>query len=105
MLRGAIIGLGNVALGVHLPGWARRQDVEIVAVTDVARARRPAAEAQLPTARWDHSAEELLAREGLDFIDNFTPPASHAPLIAAAPQRGVPPLSEETPGPSRGRAA
>ena len=34
MQRGAIIGLGNVALHGHLPGWRRRRDVEIVAVTD-----------------------------------------------------------------------
>src|SRR2546425_5315644 len=95
MLRGAIIGLGNVALGVHLPGWARRQDVEIVAVTDVARARRPAAEAQLPTARWHDSAEELLARERLDFIDICTPPSSHALLIAAALERGLHVLCEK----------
>src|SRR5436309_2919896 len=35
MQRGAIIGLGNVALHGHLPGWRRRRDVEIVGVTHV----------------------------------------------------------------------
>ena len=35
MLRGALIGLGNVAVNGHLPGW-RARGVEIVAVTDVA---------------------------------------------------------------------
>ena len=34
MLRGALIGLGNVALHGHLPGWRRRRDVEIVGGTD-----------------------------------------------------------------------
>jgi predicted dehydrogenase len=105
MLRGAIVGLGNVALEVHLPGWARRQDVEIVAVTDVARARRPAAEAQLPTARWHDSAEELLARERLDFIDICTPPSSHARLIAAALERRLHVLCEKPLVRSRGELA
>jgi len=49
MLRGAIIGLGNVALAGHLPGWLRCRDVEIVAATDVEPARRAAIEALVPT--------------------------------------------------------
>ena len=52
MLRGAIIGLGNVALEVHLPGWKRREDVEIVAVTDVSPERRVSDSSALPDARW-----------------------------------------------------
>lgn len=95
MLRGAIIGLGNVALKVHLPGWVRCGDVEIVAVTDLAAARRPAAEELLPAVRWYDSAEELLARERLDFVDICTPPSSHAGLIASALERGLHVLCEK----------
>ena len=95
MLHGAIIGLGNVALAVHVPGWARRSDVEIVAVTDVAPGRRPAVEAQLPGARWYDSAEDLLARERLDFVDICTPPSSHAPLIMRALERRLHVLCEK----------
>ena len=96
MLRGAVIGLGNVALKVHLPGWARRADaVEVVAVTDVASERRSLVGAVLPTARWYDSAEELLAREQLDFIDICTPPFSHADIIARALARGFHVLCEK----------
>ena len=95
MVRGAIIGLGNVALDGHLPGWAETADVEIVAVTDLERARRAEAAARLPGARWADSAEELLATPGLDFVDICTPPSSHAPLIEAALGRGVHVLCEK----------
>ncbi|HTO11738.1 MAG TPA: Gfo/Idh/MocA family oxidoreductase [Candidatus Binatia bacterium] len=95
MVRGAIIGLGNVALDGHLPGWAARAGVEIVAVTDLERARRAEAAARLPGARWFDSAEDLLAQPGLDFVDICTPPSSHAPLIEAALARGVHVLCEK----------
>src|SRR5207245_2256135 len=52
MQRGAIIGLGNVALHGHLPGWRRRRDVEIVAVPD-ARPEPPALVSRhAPGAPW-----------------------------------------------------
>jgi predicted dehydrogenase len=95
MLRGAIIGLGNVALEVHLPGWAQRDDVEIVAVADVAPERQAGASRRLPRARWYDSAESLLARERLDFVDICTPPAGHQRLITNALARGIHVLCEK----------
>ena len=94
-LRGAIIGLGNVAVAVHLPGWRRRHGVEIVAVSDVDPTRRLAGEAELPGARWYGSAEALIADEALDFVDICTPPSSHAPLIRSALLRGLHVLCEK----------
>src|SRR2546429_6833750 len=88
MLRGAIIGLGNVALAGHLPGWLRCRDVEIVAATDVEPARRAAIEALVPTVTWYDTAESLLARERLDFVDICTPPVSHRPLVTGTPGSG-----------------
>ena len=64
MVRGAIVGLGNVALEGHLPGWAASTGVEIVAVTDLEHARRDEAAARLPAARWFDSADDLLAAPG-----------------------------------------
>jgi predicted dehydrogenase len=88
MLRGAIIGLGKVALEVHVPAWARR-DVAIVAVSDTDPARRAVAATALPAARWYDSADELLAREPLDFVDICTPPSTHAPLACRALDGGL----------------
>lgn len=95
MLRGAIIGLGNVALEAHLPGWARRRDVEITAIADVDPTRRPAVEARHPAVRWYDSADELLEREPLDFVDICTPPSSHARLIRRALEKGLHVLCEK----------
>jgi predicted dehydrogenase len=89
MLRGAIIGLGNVGREVHVPAWARRGDVTIVAANDSDPARRPLAAASLPAARWYDSAQDLLARERLDFVDICTPPSSHGPLVCQALERGL----------------
>ena len=95
MLRGAIIGLGNVAIEGHLPGWTRRDDIEIVALSDTEGARRQPAEARLPAARWYDSAEDLLAHEPLDFVDICTPPASHGRLVCRALERGLHVLCEK----------
>jgi len=95
MVRGAIIGLGNVALDVHLRGWGESRGVEIVAVTDLERARRAEAASRVPGARWFDSAEDLLAQPGLDFVDICTPPSSHAALIEAALTRDVHVLCEK----------
>jgi len=84
MLRGAIIGLGNVALHGHVPGWLSRRDVEIMAVTDADASRRAVAAARLPASRWYDSAAELIADAQPDFVDICTPPSSHAALIRHA---------------------
>jgi predicted dehydrogenase len=95
MLRGAVIGLGNVAIHGHLPGWLGRPDVRIVAATDSRPAQRAECEARLPGARWYDSPEDLLAGEPLDFVDISTPPSSHAPLIQKALERGLHVLCEK----------
>jgi predicted dehydrogenase len=95
MLRGAIIGLGNVALHGHLPAWLGRGDVEIAAVTDVDPARRAVCAAQVPAARWCESAEAVFGEARLDFVDICTPPSSHAPLIEAALEHGLHVLCEK----------
>jgi predicted dehydrogenase len=86
--RGALIGLGNVAVHGHLPGWRVRGDSVIVAATDASPAREAVCRAALPAARWHESVESLLDAEDLDFVDICTPPSSHAALIEAALRRG-----------------
>lgn len=84
MLRGAFIGFGNVAAQGHLPGWRSRDDVMIVAATDVLPARREAFLKDCPGGRWYESVAELLSGEMLDFVDICTPPSSHAGLVRQA---------------------
>lgn len=95
ILRGAIIGLGNVAVHGHLPGWLERRDVAIVAAADTSPARRQELRKHLPQARWYQSLDDLLAGETLDFVDICTPPATHAGLIQAALRHGLHVLCEK----------
>ena len=97
MLRGALLGVGHVAVGAHLPGWRARGDVEIVAAADAEPARRDPLHVAFPDARWYDSAEALLEaeKETLDFVDVCTPPASHAALARAALERSAHVLCEK----------
>jgi predicted dehydrogenase len=94
-LHGAVVGLGNVAVHGHLPGWRQRPDVAIVAATDLDPARRAECRVRLPEARWHDSVEALLAAHDLDFVDVCTPPSSHGPVIEAALARGLHVLCEK----------
>ena len=94
-MKGAILGVGNVAVNGHLPGWRERRDVEIVAAADVREEGRAALAQRLPRARWYDSVDALLAAEKLDFIDICTPPAFHASAIASALDAGVHVLCEK----------
>lgn len=84
MLKGALIGVGNVARNGHLPGWLARPDVTFVAAADARPDGREAFLAAYPQARWYDSPDELLAAESIDFADVCTPPAFHAPISRAA---------------------
>src|SRR5207253_2445390 len=68
MMRGAILGVGNVAINGHLPGWLAREDVEITAAADPRPAGLEALLARVPAARWYDTPRELLSREELDFV-------------------------------------
>lgn len=89
MLRGALIGVGNVAVHGHLPGWKASDQVDIVAAADARPERREALDAIYPQARWYDTAEDLLSAESLDFVDICTPPATHALLVRQALARSL----------------
>ena len=78
ILKGAMIGCGWFAEN-HREAWQRIPGVEIVAAADqrLERAQRFASRAYA-------SAEELLDREEVDFVDIVTHAASHLPLVRLA---------------------
>ncbi len=90
-LRGVLLGAGNIALRGHGPQWAGplRDDVEIVAVADLAEANREAARRIFPSARLYESAEQAIDEEDADFVDICTPPFTHRDLIEGAASRGI----------------
>jgi uncharacterized protein (TIRG00374 family) len=92
-LRGALLGAGNIALRGHAPQWTRdprlREEVEIVAVADLALSNLEAARALFPGARLYQRAEDLLDAETLDFCDICTPPFTHRALVERAARAGL----------------
>lgn len=80
MARGAIVGLGNVALKAHLSGWKNAPGVQIVAGIDAAADRRQLFQKEVPEATVFGNLDEC-AGLPLDFIDICTPPHTHYPLI------------------------
>jgi predicted dehydrogenase len=96
MLKGAIAGFGFISGKGHFPAYQKRDDVEIVAIADVAPARLDAARAVAPKARLYATADQMLAQEKqLDFVDIATPPVDHARIALAAAARGAHVLCEK----------
>lgn len=89
MLRGAFIGFGNIAAKGHMPAWLAREDVEIVAASDVDAHQRAAFLSACPQARWYDGVDALLAAESLDFVDICTPPDCHGLMIRVAAKAGL----------------
>jgi len=83
-LRGGIIGCGFFAQH-HIEAWRRIPDVELVAACDleIERARQAAPRAYT-------SAEEMLQREPLDFVDIATRADLHLPLVRLAVAHRIP---------------
>lgn len=84
MLKGAVIGLGNVAVKGHIPAWLARTDVRITAAVDTDQGRRKCLAGPLARMAWYSDVAEMIDRERLDFVDICTPPAMHADLVRLA---------------------
>jgi predicted dehydrogenase len=93
MLRGAMIGLGNIAVRGHVPAYRTdeflKSKIQIVAVMDVVEQNREKAKEHLPGAKFYTDIESLLAQEQLDFVDICTPPHTHAEYIQACIAKGI----------------
>jgi len=94
--RGAIVGLGNVAVAGHLPAWQQNPDFTLCAVVDPVEERLALARHLLPGIAYYRRIEELFARERLDCIDICAPPLLHDVLLLAACQYNVHILCEKS---------
>lgn len=88
MLRGAIIGFGEVARYGHWPAYAESREAKIVAVVDRTEERRRIARETLPGITTFATIEELAAGAKIDFVDICTPPALHGEPMLTALARG-----------------
>jgi predicted dehydrogenase len=98
-LKGAVIGLGNIATRGHLPAYKDdsilRESVEIVATMDVVEQNGAVAQTHLLGARFYTDIETLLEHEQLDFVDVCTPPHTHADYIKRCATKGIHILCEK----------
>jgi predicted dehydrogenase len=88
VLRGAIIGFGEVARKGHWPAYADSPETKIVAVVDPTEERRKVARESLPGVATFATIEELAASVKIDFVDICTPPALHGGPMLDALARG-----------------
>ncbi|OGR57905.1 MAG: hypothetical protein A2X36_07530 [Elusimicrobia bacterium GWA2_69_24] len=96
MLKGALVGFGQVAERAHAPAFLRVPGLAVTAVADAGAERLAAAARIFPGARTYPTLEALLRGEPeLDFVDIATPPHLHAAQIGMALQRGCHVLCEK----------
>jgi predicted dehydrogenase len=84
-----VVGCGFFAQN-HLAAWASMEDVTLAAVCDLDAAKARAAAETFGAGAAYQSAEEMLTREKLDFVDIVTTMGSHAALVGLAAKRRLP---------------
>jgi len=87
--RVGVIGCGFFAQN-HLAAWASMEDVTLAAVCDLDEAKARAATRKFGAGAAYQSAEEMLKREKLDFVDIATTMGSHASLVEIAAKSRLP---------------
>lgn len=88
MLKGALIGFGEVARHGHAPAYAGSSEAKIVAVVDPTEERRHVARECLPDVPTFSTIAEMAGRVEIDFVDICTPPALHGDPMLEALARG-----------------
>ena len=88
-LKVAIIGCGGIAKGCHLPGYARMDNVELVAACDIIieRAQEVAEKYGIPQVFQDYN--DVFEIPGLDAVDICTPNYLHSIIAVAALNKGL----------------
>jgi predicted dehydrogenase len=90
-LKGAVIGLGGISIGCHIPAWKNMDFVDIVAVCDIIPEKiddymtRYGLENTLGFTDY----KDVLEIEGLDFVDICTPNLYHSEIAVAALEKGI----------------
>ena len=88
-LKVGIIGAGGIARTVHLPGYARMNNVEVVAVCDIKPdvAKAVAEKFNIPNVFVDY--KEMLKMPELDAVDICTPNVWHSIMAVDALEAGL----------------
>ena len=101
----ALIGLGEIGLGAHLPALSREPRVALAALADVDEHRVERAAALAPGARATTAVEAVLADPAIDAVVIATPPWATAQLARRSLEAGKYVLAEKPLAPSLADAA
>jgi predicted dehydrogenase len=99
MLRGAVIGTGFWSR-FQIAAWKELPGVEIVAVCNRTRARAEEVAQLFQIPMVYETAEELLEKEQLDFVDIITDVDTHAKFTLLAAEKGVNVICQKPMAPS-----
>ncbi len=94
-LRIGMIGAGGIASAMHLPGWSKIDEAEVVAVADVSQKQLDAVKNGFGITKTYHDFTEMLANENLDAVDICAPNKIHPPAALAALEAGCHVLCEK----------
>lgn len=87
-VRVGFVGVGGIAKGLHLPGLAKVDGVEMVALCDASRERAEAACEEFGGRPYvDH--HEMLEKEALDALYVCVPPDAHTDAELIAAEKGI----------------
>lgn len=99
MIRGMLVGTGQIALAGHIPAYIQDRflsyEVQIIAAVDVCTENLRACAALLPGIRVYQTIEEAFSNENVDFIDICAPPYVQTAVIREAASRGLHILCEK----------
>jgi predicted dehydrogenase len=98
-LRVGVIGCGFFAQN-HLAAWASMEDVTLAAACDLDESKALAAVEKFGAGAAYQSAEEMLRREKLDFVDIATTMGSHTALVELAVKSRLPLIVQKPLAPS-----
>lgn len=88
-LRGAVVGLGVIALARHLPAYGYMQNVAITAICDADDMALKAATRLCCKAAKYSDFSRLFEKEALDFVDICVPSYLHSIVAKEALRRGI----------------
>ena len=88
-LKIGLIGAGGIGSRVHMPGYSRMDNVEIVAVCDIQLERAQSLAETYAIPHVFENYEDLLALPGLDAVDICTPNYLHSIIAVKALERGL----------------
>ena len=90
-LKVGLIGLGGIARWAHMPAYKKMNNVEIVAICDILPEKIESFKKQFEFDAVPSFTDynELLALDGLDFVDICTPNYLHSTIAVKALDRGI----------------